>query len=160
VQAAVIGAGFSGTMTAVQLARRGVDVVLIGRPPQVGKGVAYSTDNPAHLLNIPAAKMSAWPERPDDFVDSIAGEGLGAEDYVPRHLFGRYLRDILDQSGVTVIEGEAVAAERSERGWTVRLGDGSAVGAEGLVIAPGNQAPDALPFATDLPETLFASDPW
>ena len=153
---AIIGAGFSGTMTAVQLARRGIDVTLIGRAPQVGKGVAYSTEDPAHLLNIPAVKMGAWPDAPGDFA---AATGSDPEAYVPRMLFGRYLRDILDASAVTVIEGEAVAAEPGE-GWTVRMADGSSIAADALVLAPGNQAPDALRQARDLPEHLFAADLW
>ena len=159
-QVAIIGAGFSGTMAAVQLARLGIDVVLIGRGTQAGRGVAYSTEDPAHLLNIPAAKMSAWPDRPDDFVDVIAEVGFGPEDYVPRMLFGQYLRRILDVSAVTLIEGQASAVERSGEGWTVRLGDGRMIGAAALVLAPGNQPPDALPFARNLPERLFASEPW
>ena len=134
-QVAIIGAGFSGTMAAVQLARRGISAVLIGRTPQAGKGVAYSTEDPAHLLNIPAAKMSAWPDRPDDFVKAIAGEGYGPEDYVPRMLFGRYLRRILDKSAVNLVEGEAVAVERSGEGWKVRLGDGRTIGV-GTGISP------------------------
>ncbi len=147
-------------MAAVQLARLGIDVVLIGRGTQAGSGVAYSTEDPAHLLNIPAANMSAWPEQPDNFVKAIAGEGFGPEDYVPRMLFGHYLRRILDVSAVTVIEGEASAVERSGEGWTVRLGDGRMIGAAALVLAPGNQPPDALPFARNLSERLFASEPW
>lgn len=157
---AIIGAGFAGTMAAVQLARRGIGVKLLGRLPQIGKGVAYSTDDPAHLLNIPAAKMSAWPDRPDDFVEAIAGAGLGAEDYVPRLLFGQYLRAILDESSVGVMADEAVAAEPVGGGWTVRLDDGRAVRARALVLASGIQQPDALPFARDLSEQLFAGDPW
>ena len=144
-------------MAAVQLARRGIRTVLIGRQPQAGRGVAYSTEDPAHLLNIPAAKMSAWPDRPDDFFEK---RGFGPEDYVPRMHFGRYLRTILDEAAVTLIEGEAVAVERSGEGWTVRLGDGRTIGAAALVLAPGNQPPDALPFARDLPERIFASEPW
>ena len=141
-------------MTAVQLAKRGIDVTLIGRAPQFGTGVAYSTEDPAHLLNIPAAKMGAWPEAPGDFA---AATGSDPEAYVPRALFGRYLRDILDASAVHIVEGEAVGAEP---GWTVRMADGSRIAADALVLAPGNQAPDALPFARDLPEHLFAADPW
>ena len=141
-------------MTAVQLARRGIDAVLIGRPPQVGKGVAYSTEDPAHLLNIPAVKMGAWPDSPGDFAQAT---GLDPEAYVPRKLFGEYLRDILDASAVTVVEGEAVGVEP---GWTVRMADGSRIEADAVVLAQGNQAPDALPFARALPESLFAADPW
>ena len=151
---AVIGAGFSGTMTAVQLARRGIDVTLIGRAPQVGKGVAYATEDPAHLLNIPAVKMGAWPDQPGDFA---AATGCDPESYVPRTLFGGYLRDILEVSPVSIVEGEAVGVEA---GWSVRMADGSRIAADALVLAPGNQAPDALPFARDLPEDLFAADPW
>ncbi|MCY7271086.1 MAG: FAD/NAD(P)-binding protein [Sphingomonas bacterium] len=159
-QVAIIGAGFSGTIAAVQLARRGIDVVLVGRGDQAGKGVAYSTEDPAHLLNIPAAKMSAWPDRPDDFVDAIADEGFGPEDYVPRMLFGRYLRRILDESAVTLVERGVVAVARSDDAWTVQLADGRTIKAAALVLALGNQPPDALPFALQLPERLFASDPW
>ena len=151
---AIIGAGFSGTMTAVQLARRGINVTLIGRAPQDGKGVAYSTQDPAHLLNIPAGKMGAWPEAPADFANVT---GSDPQAYVPRLLFGNYLRDILDASPVRIIEGEAVGAQP---GWTVQMADGSSIAADALVLAPGNQAPDALPFARDLPERLFAADPW
>ena len=151
---AIIGAGFSGTMTAVQLAKRGIDVSLIGRAPQVGKGVAYSTEDPAHLLNIPAGKMGAWPEAPADFANVT---GSDPQAYVPRMHFGSYLRDILDASAVTVVEGEAVGVRP---GWTVQMADGSSIAADALVLAPGNQAPDALPFARDLPERLFAADPW
>ena len=159
-QVAIIGAGFSGTMAAVQLAQRGISAVVIGRPSQAGRGVAYSTEDPAHLLNIPAAKMSAWPDRPDDFVAAISEKGFGPEDYVPRMLFGRYLRRILDESAATLIEGKAVAVERSGEGWKVRLGNGHIIGAAALVLAPGNQPPDALPFARNLPERIFASEPW
>ena len=151
---AIIGAGFSGTMTAVQLAKRGIDVSLIGRAPQVGKGVAYSTEDPAHLLNIPAGKMGAWPEAPADFANVT---GSDPQAYVPRMHFGSYLRDILDASAVTVVEGEAVGVRP---GWTVQMADGSSIAADALVLAPGNQAPDALPFTRDLPERLFAADPW
>ena len=160
IRVAIVGAGFAGTMAAVQLARRGIDATLIGRPPQIGKGVAYSTDDPAHLLNIPAAKMSAWPDRPDDFVEAIAGAGLGPEDYVPRLLFGHYLRAILEESSVEVMVGEAVAAEPADGGWAVRLDDGRLARAQALVLASGIQQPDALPFARDLSEDLFAADPW
>ena len=42
----------------------------------------------------------------------------------------------------------------------MRLGDGRTIEAEALVLAPGNQAPDELPFARDLTAELFAADPW
>ena len=70
---AVVGGGFSGSMTAAQILRRAkrdrrVNVVLVERRGSVGEGLAYGTRDPAHLLNVPAGRMSAWPDRPDDFV--------------------------------------------------------------------------------------------
>ena len=54
-------------MLAAQLARRGIPSLLIegARPP--GLGVAYSTEEPAHLLNVRAESMSAWADAPDHF---------------------------------------------------------------------------------------------
>jgi hypothetical protein len=70
----VVGGGFSGTMTAAQTLRqasrvgRAVKVVLVERRGAIGERVAYSTREPVHLLNVPAGRMRAWPDRPDDFV--------------------------------------------------------------------------------------------
>jgi hypothetical protein len=70
----VVGGGFSGTMVAAQTLLRAqeasllIKVVLVERRGAIGEGVAYSTREPVHLLNVPAGRMSAWPDRPDDFV--------------------------------------------------------------------------------------------
>ena len=68
---AVIGAGFSGLMTAVHLTTLSVDlrVTLIERRPVFGRGVAYDTRDPGHLLNVRLDNMSAFPDRPDDLAD-------------------------------------------------------------------------------------------
>ena len=56
----VVGGGFSGSVTAAQLLRRGSDypsglrVVLVERQGAIGEGLAYSTRQPCHLLNVPA----------------------------------------------------------------------------------------------------------
>ena len=64
---AIVGGGFSGTMVAAQLARKGIDAVLIDGSGRAGQGVAYSTTDAAHVLNIQADVMSAWP-----FVSTVA----------------------------------------------------------------------------------------
>lgn len=69
---AVIGAGFSGTLLSLHLLRRcprGTRVRLIERNRQFGRGQAYATGNPSHLLNVPAGRMSAFRDRPHDFLD-------------------------------------------------------------------------------------------
>jgi uncharacterized NAD(P)/FAD-binding protein YdhS len=55
-RSAIIGAGFSGTLAAVQLlnpSNRPLTVYLIERDPhQFARGVAYSTEQGCHLLNV------------------------------------------------------------------------------------------------------------
>src|SRR3954468_2943679 len=103
---AVIGGGFSGTMVAAQLARRGIASALIDGSGRAGKGVAYSTTEPAHLLNVRAEGMSAWADEPDDFARRFEAEGGDRRGFAQRRLFARYLGDILGEAvagGVEVI---------------------------------------------------------
>jgi uncharacterized NAD(P)/FAD-binding protein YdhS len=63
---AIVGGGASGTLLAAQLLRAGAArVVLIERAGRLGRGVAYGTGFAGHLLNVPAASMSALPDDPD-----------------------------------------------------------------------------------------------
>ena len=89
---AVVGGGFSGTLTAVQLLRRaapGTRVLLIERSGDFGPGVAYGTPDDRHVLNVPAARMSACADEPDDLV---GWAGVAPDAYLPRRVFGEYLR--------------------------------------------------------------------
>jgi uncharacterized NAD(P)/FAD-binding protein YdhS len=93
---AVIGAGFSGVMTALHLLRQceAVKVVLIERRSPIGLGPAYATEDPAHRLNVRAGSMSAWPDRPDDFVLWLKDQALdvGPGGFATRGDYGRYLQ--------------------------------------------------------------------
>src|ERR1700754_988550 len=80
---AIIGGGFSGTMLAIHLVRRcpsATRVILIERSHQHGRGLAYSTTHADHVLNVPAGKMSAFPDQPSDFLhwlQRLPPEALG-----------------------------------------------------------------------------------
>ena len=153
---AIVGGGFSGLMTAAQLARRGVASILFDGSGRIGRGVAYSTTEAAHLLNVPAGKMSAWPDRPDDFARFAQDDGTG---FAQRRLYGRYLGEILDSApGVVRSEVAVVAAIPSEGGWRLSLADGTTVEAAALVLATGNEAP--APFARFAEVAGFVSNPW
>src|SRR5215469_14685359 len=60
----IVGGGFSGTMVAVHLARAqsGLRIALMERGGAVGRGMAYGTADPKHLLNVPAGDMGAFPD--------------------------------------------------------------------------------------------------
>src|SRR4051794_6312202 len=143
VPVAIVGGGFSGTIIAAQLARRGIDSVLIDGSGRAGRGVAYSTTEPAHLLNVRAEGMSAWADDSDHFARRFEAEGGERRGFAERRLFGRYLGEILDEavaSGkVRIAEKGATEARRDGGGWHVRLDDGGTIEAEALVLAVGNQ---------------------
>ncbi|MFN3432504.1 MAG: FAD/NAD(P)-binding protein, partial [Candidatus Sericytochromatia bacterium] len=72
VDIAILGGGFSGTMVAANLLRRAsgpLTVAVVERREALGRGVAYSTTESCHLLNVPAGAMSAWPDEPGHFLD-------------------------------------------------------------------------------------------
>jgi len=159
---AIVGGGFSGTMVAAQLARKGVDSVLIDGSGRAGHGVAYSTQEPAHVLNVRAEVMSAWPEDLEHFVRVAESEGGTRRDFVERRQFGRYLRGVLkdgiDSGHLHLIERQAADAQPNEDGWSVRLDNGDELQAGALVLANGNQPPEPLPWGRESSRVI--NNPW
>jgi uncharacterized NAD(P)/FAD-binding protein YdhS len=159
--AAVIGGGLSGALQAIHLLREGADrVVLIERARTPGRGVAYGTDRPEHLLNVPARRMSAFPDDPEHFLRWYhARAGGDGEDFAPRMLFGDYVVGLLGAAGrgLKIVRGEAVDVE----GGTVVLADGRRIEAGAVVLAPGN-LPPATPRGIDPAAlgALWIGDPW
>jgi len=72
---AIVGGGYSGVMTAVNIMRESdkcaltVTVHLIEKRAGLGRGLAYSIWDDSMLLNVPAGNMSAYPDQPTDFLD-------------------------------------------------------------------------------------------
>ncbi|PVM82256.1 FAD/NAD(P)-binding protein [Caulobacter endophyticus] len=171
---AVVGAGFSGVMTALHLLRHGaaVRVILLERNAPVGLGAAYATHNPSHRLNVRAGNMSAWPDRPEDFVAWMRGLGLdvGPGDFATRGDYGRYLQSLIstivegpEGAGRLVIAPDAVVGlEPGGDGWRLTTAMGRPILADVVVLALGNPPP-CRPSGVD--EALAASptyvaDPW
>src|SRR5208282_6642514 len=68
---AIAGGGLSGGLVAIQLLRKAtfrLQVVLIEPRADLGRGVAYSTSSPSHLLHVRAGNMSIFPDQPEDFL--------------------------------------------------------------------------------------------
>ena len=86
VPVAIIGGGFSGTILAAQLARRGINCALIDGSGRMGKGVAYSTNEPAHLLNVRAEGMSAWAGEPGHFAAHYENQGGDRRGFAQRQV--------------------------------------------------------------------------
>lgn len=166
---AIIGGGFSGTLLAINLLRHdGPRAVLIERRPKAGEGLAYGAAAPSHLLNVRATGMSALPDQPDHFVDWLRARGHAdpARTFVPRLVYGDYLRDLLaeavarDPERLTVVHGDAVDLEVTD-GICVHLADGRRIAAGSAVLAVGNLPPHH-PRGLDasMAGDLYADDPW
>ena len=162
---AVVGAGLSGTVQALHLLREGAErVVMIERERPPGRGTAYGTRRPEHLLNVPARRMSIWPDDPEAFARWLGGRGAGgAENYAPRMLFGDHVCEAMAAAGdrLELVAGEAVDVAADAGGERVRLADGRAVEADSAVLALGNLRPAPLPGLD--PERLgeaYVEDPW
>lgn len=160
----IVGAGYAGALTAANLAARGgPPVVLVERGPSFGRGAAYGTRRPEHLLNVRAANMSAFADQPDHFVHWL-GTDDGAE-FAPRMVYGAYLERIVASAarggGLDCLRDTAVTAEPAGGGWRVALASGQRLEASALVLALGNFAPET-PRGIDSAGLgdLYHADPW
>ncbi|MBV9412360.1 MAG: FAD/NAD(P)-binding protein [Acidimicrobiia bacterium] len=168
---AVVGGGCSGVLTAVHLLAHSdgrCRVVLIEQDGQVGAGVAYRTDAPWHVLNTPAAVMSAFPGDPDHFTRWARSVQLTAtaHSYLPRRIYRLYLQETLARAEETSasplfrLRARVTAVHPRPTGAIVGLDDGGHVEADHVVLALGNLPPrDPHPaLATIGPR--YVSDPW
>jgi uncharacterized NAD(P)/FAD-binding protein YdhS len=150
-------------MLAAQLARRGIASLLIDGSGREGRGTAYSTDEPAHLLNVRAEGMSAWPDEPDHFARGFEAGGGDRKGFAERRLFGRYLQGILEEAVATgqveVVASNVSAAAATGAGWMITFEDGSRREAGALALAIGNQPPEPLRLAADA-GARFINNPW
>jgi uncharacterized NAD(P)/FAD-binding protein YdhS len=165
---AIIGSGFTGTMLAIQILRAGGPKVrLIERRKRFGQGLAYSPLGD-QLLNVRASRMSAFPDDQAHFARWLAARGLGgADDFVPRRIFGDYLASLLAQARLAagdrleLIRGDAIDIDTSGGRPRIALSDGRQIDADAVVLALGN-LPPRLPaaFRSELPPELYSADPW
>ncbi len=155
-QIAIIGGGAAGTLTAVHLLRAETagPVVIVERDDRLGRGVAYSTMFPEHLLNVVAANMGGIAGRREHFRDWLAAHGEAAPDgaFLPRMTFGRYLTDLLAQASehapgtLATIRAEAVALTPVDGRIRVALADGREIEAGHVVLATGTPAARDAPL--------------
>lgn len=171
---AVIGGGFSGAAFALHLVRRHhlrARLVVFEPREHLGAGLAYGASDPAHRINVPAARMSLYPDDPQSFqrfVEAhqgqlgdtalIAGDG---QVYPQRSVFGAYVRaelqPYLESSAISHKQARVQEVVRNARGWLISDDQGSVFAADIVVIAtthPAPQVPAVLRAVQDHPRLI------
>ena len=153
--AIIIGGGASGVLLAYQLLqKRGSDfcVTLVEKLPDIGRGLAYHTGNPDHLLNVRAANMSALPDDPDHFWRWLSARGPDRTlcpdpfCFVPRRLYGDYIASLVEPllagtcapRSLTLVQGECTDVRESADGVAVMLADGRQLAGDFAILATGH----------------------
>jgi uncharacterized NAD(P)/FAD-binding protein YdhS len=154
---AIIGAGFSGTMVATHLLLRGVPggarLLLLDRAERMHRGAAYGTTSEAHLLNVPAGRMSPFPEDEEAFLRFARARGAATEggSFVPRRVYGDFLEHVLADAesvaapGMSLVRvggtATALVPDEARDELLVVLADGRPLRCRRVVLALGNPAP-------------------
>ena len=157
----IVGGGASGVLMAFHLLRdptAEVRVTLIEKRPQLGRGVAYGTTNPDHLLNVRAASMSAVRDEPDHFwswlcanANTASWEWKPGNDplcFAPRMIYGDYLSSLTTPfvahggrpGRLRIVHGECRSIDEGRSGVTATLADGSHHSADFGILATGHDA--------------------
>ncbi|NBU25146.1 MAG: hypothetical protein EBS39_05945 [Gammaproteobacteria bacterium] len=165
---AVVGGAAAGTFFVAEWLRRGAVGPVLWLTGDDPVGVAYGTRCEAHLLNVPAAKMGAFADRPQDFLDRLRerapSEPLQGTEFVPRRLYGDYLRHLQASArahpslhclplSLADIEPAGTAARPS---WRLRSVEGRVFQARRVVFATG--LAEASVRGDDDPTVI--RDPW
>lgn len=165
---AIVGGGFSGLLTLLHVLRRAPDaeVVVIERTPRPGPGLAYGACGPAHLLNVPAERMGAFPDDPRGFFTWLEARQPGRfhpHDFVPRALYGEYLVATVSAAAsghaarVRFVHGVVEQVTPIANGAELSLSSGQTLVADVVVLALG------LPMAAapwEAPDREGSADPW
>jgi uncharacterized NAD(P)/FAD-binding protein YdhS len=164
VRVAVLGGGFSGAAFAVHLIRalhaagvaRALQLSIIEPRATLGAGVAYSSQDPAHRINVPAGRMSLFPDDPTHFARWLARTDEAATDpdlldadgnpFPRREVFGRYVDAILDDtarsfSPIRHLRERAVWVDRNRGGYRITLESGVVTDADLVVLATSHPPP-------------------
>lgn len=159
----VVGGGLSGASFAVQLSRASrqrLRIVIIEPRPEVGKGLAYSTLDPDHRLNVALDSHIVDPSRLTELREWCDSQGIVQADpearlpsgyiFIRRRDFGRYVSELVQRNalnpdtGTTIThwQDSATAIDTLDTGGAcVHTAAGKRIDAHLVVVATGNPLP-------------------
>ncbi|MEW6629372.1 MAG: FAD/NAD(P)-binding protein [Pseudomonadota bacterium] len=153
----ILGGGFTGAAVAWHLARQPSrpSITVVEPRPFLGGGLAYSSEEPSHRVNVPAARMSLLPDEPEHFSRWLAHDGEAEQDpdavwrngdiFPRRRVFGRYVAEqlapYLETGAIRHIRDHAGEMKRNGDAWTVAV-SGKTIAADIVVLAMTHPSPD------------------
>jgi uncharacterized NAD(P)/FAD-binding protein YdhS len=170
----IIGAGFSGTVAAIEFLRTAPAdsrLIIINRSGQMAKGLAYGTNSPIHLLNVPAGNMTAIVSEPDSYLKycQVTDKTITASSFTPRQLYGEYLEYLLNNAELEAkdrVQLERITANVQRispmaSGAKLELDTPPEIIADQVILALGH-FPPLTPFSLRALQDSehYLSDPW
>lgn len=174
----ILGGGFTGAAVAWHLARQPTRpfVTVVEPRPFLGGGLAYSSEEASHRVNVPAARMSLAPDDAEHFSHWLGSSGEVERDpdavwrngdiYPRRRVFGRYVTEQLEPftaAGlIDHVRDRAIEVTRAAdgRGWTVQT-SGRRILADIVVLAMTHPLPDVPAALTPIADGAgFIADPY
>jgi uncharacterized NAD(P)/FAD-binding protein YdhS len=178
----IIGGGFSGIVLAIQLieqSQQSIEISIFEEKALFCKGIAYTPYSKKHILNVPAAKMSAFPDRPNHYLDwlmedpeykTLPKDWVGAS-FTPRYLYGAYLEHLWESYNVlaetknikinTYFELVSKIDYKNNVA-TIQTEKGNEIKVDQCIIATGNMLPSNPNVADSniLKSPLYFQNPW
>lgn len=180
----VIGGGISGTALAVRALRDTdipLSVVVVEPRAELGRGLAYSVDDPDHRLNAPTEVHFALPDAQDGLKrwmidnggldDDPDAEAPGGGFFFRRRDFGAYMAALVEPhqtknqetSGICHLRTRVIDLVEQDDGIQVIMDEGGPVEADVVVLATGLfplKPPPPFDDPSIQSHTGFLAEPW
>jgi uncharacterized NAD(P)/FAD-binding protein YdhS len=163
---AIIGGGASGLLVAVNLIRKShnyLDITIVEPRHVLGEGIAYSTQDEGHVLNVPAGRMSAFIDQSEHFIQWM---GYDKNTFAPRKVYARYLQEVLESLDLSKIkfrhlQDKAISVEHEGAVWRIAVVSGEVLHADDVILAIGHGESFQIPGVEKvLTSKRYLADPW
>ncbi|KAA0992188.1 FAD/NAD(P)-binding protein [Dyadobacter aurulentus] len=183
---AIIGGGACGISAFIELflqfriaqKHREISITIIEENEEVGKGLAFGTKQPGHILNTQADLMGIHFTEPEHFSDwliehdsRVGNEVVDNQGenraFTTRRLYGDYLQEQFEHyfqlaksegMDVAVLHASAKNVAKCKEGFEISFSGSETCSCDVLILAPGTPVANNYPHL-DQKESYFGS-PW
>lgn len=168
---AIIGGGACGAATLAELMvqlkiagkHKTTRILLLEKRKEIGLGLAFSTDQPGHLLNTQADLMgihsfepkhfSQWlEEHKENIKHEVREENILDDSYTTRRLYGNYIQEqvkhYLDEAKeigleITIVHDEVIdLIPGNDHHWEIKMAKTPSRNVDHVILVPGTPKPN------------------